>query len=299
MTTEQSPVLDGMIVELDVPITMDDGIVLRASTKRGRSPTRRSGCPRTTSASGSTREARDSPGVIESFSPREVKDAYDCVEWAGVQPWSSGKVAMSGISYYAVMQWRVAALQPPHLAAIVVWEGMYDLYREAAYHGGIRSTFVDGWYPNQVSTVQHGLGDRARNGRLKGRSVAGDETFTDERRAANKVDFDQELVRHPHDDDFFADRRADLSKVTVPLLSAANWEGHGLHLRGNLEAYLGAASENKWLELHGLEHWVHYYTDYGRELQFLDHFLKGENNGWDERPPVARSGPSCTSTPRT
>lgn len=339
MTTKQSQVLDRMIVELDVPITVDDGTVLRADVFRpiadGQYPVLLSYGPYAKDLhfedgypdawrrmceqhpdvpAGSTnkyqawevadpekwvsqdyvcirvdsRGAGQSPGVIESFSPREVKDAYDCVEWAGVQPWSSGKVAMSGISYYAVMQWRVAALQPPHLAAIVVWEGMHDWYRDGGYHGGIRSDFVGGWYPNQVSTVQHGLGDRARRGRLTGRSVAGDETFTEERLAANKVDFDQEVVRHPYDDEFFADRRADLSKVTVPLLSAANWGGHGLHLRGNLEAYLGAASENKWLELHGLEHWVHYYTDYGRELQlqFLDHFLKGKDNGWDERPSV-------------
>ena len=40
--------------------------------------------------------------------------------------------------------------------------------------------------------------------------------------------------------------------------------------------------------MHGLEHWTHYYTDYGREIQkrFFDHFLKGEDNGWDREPPV-------------
>jgi hypothetical protein len=49
-----------------------------------------------------------------------------------------------------------------------------------------------------------------------------------------------------------------------------------------------ASSKQKWLEIHGLEHWIHYYTDYGRELQlaFFDHFLHGHDNGWDERPPV-------------
>jgi predicted acyl esterase len=49
-----------------------------------------------------------------------------------------------------------------------------------------------------------------------------------------------------------------------------------------------SASRKKWLECHGLEHWTHYYTDYGRKLQleFFDHFLKGKNNGWEARPPV-------------
>jgi putative CocE/NonD family hydrolase len=235
-----------------------------------------------------SRGAGRSPGVIDCFSPREVQDLYECIEWAGVQSWSSGQVALLGISYYAVMQWRVAALQPPHLAALVAWEGLYDWYRDGGYHGGIRSTFVSGWYPNQVATVQHGLGDRAKRSRITGLSVAGDETLSDEELAANKANFDKAIEAHPFDGQFYDERRADLSKITVPILSAGNWGGHGLHLRGNVEAFLGAASEHKWLELHGVEHWVHFYTDYGRELQleFLDHFLKGIDNGWDRRPQV-------------
>ena len=49
-----------------------------------------------------------------------------------------------------------------------------------------------------------------------------------------------------------------------------------------------AGSAEKWLQIHGIEHWTHFYTDYGRELQqrFFDHFLKGEDNGWESQPPV-------------
>jgi uncharacterized protein len=76
--------------------------------------------------------------------------------------------------------------------------------------------------------------------------------------------------------------------VTVPMLSAANWGGHGLHARGNFEAFARAASQQKWLEVHGIEHWTHFYTDYGVTLQkrFFGHFLKGEDTGWDRQPPV-------------
>ncbi len=62
-----------------------------------------------------------------------------------------------------------------------------------------------------------------------------------------------------------ASARADLSKVTVPLLSAANWGGQGLHTRGNFEGFTGAASKQKWLEVHGGSHWAPFYTDYGVE----------------------------------
>jgi predicted acyl esterase len=90
------------------------------------------------------------------------------------------------------------------------------------------------------------------------------------------------------DDDYHRARSPVFKDIVTPFLSAGNWGGHGLHLRGNTEGYVRSASKEKWLELHGLEHWTHFYTDYGRELQleFFDHFLKGEDNGWDRRPPV-------------
>jgi hypothetical protein len=74
----------------------------------------------------------------------------------------------------------------------------------------------------------------------------------------------------------------------VPLLSAANWGGQGLHTRGNFEGFMGAASKQKWLEVHGGSHWAPFYTDYGVKLQkrFFDHFLKGVDNGWDKQPRV-------------
>ena len=74
----------------------------------------------------------------------------------------------------------------------------------------------------------------------------------------------------------------------TPFLSAANWGGQGLHPRGNFEGFVRAAAKEKWLEAHGIEHWTHFYTDYGRLLQkrFFDYYLKGEKNGWDRQPKV-------------
>jgi hypothetical protein len=46
----------------------------------------------------------------------------------------------------------------------------------------------------------------------------------------------------------------------VPLLLAGNWGGEGLHSRGNFEGFANAASERKWLEVHGIEHWTHFYS---------------------------------------
>ena len=226
--------------------------------------------------------------MLDPLSAREARDLYACVEWAGTREWSNGKVGLSGISYYAMNQWQVAALRPPHLAAICPWEGAADWYRDATHHGGILSTFWANWYDMQVKTVQHGLGERGARSAVTGRPVSGEQTLSESELERSRVDFGDQIRGHPLIDGYHAGRTPDFSRIDVPLLSCGNWGGQGLHLRGNIEGYLEAGSERKWLELHGIEHWTHFYTDYGRELQkrFFDFFLRGEDTGWTAQPPV-------------
>jgi len=235
-----------------------------------------------------SRGAGRSPGFIDPFSPRETRDFFDCIEWAGVQPWSNGRVGLNGVSYFGSNQWHVASLQPPHLAAMCVWEGAADWYRDMTHHGGILSTFWANWFDMQVKTVQHGLGERGARSVVTGQLVCGDETLSDAQLAANRCQFGDDVLAHPLDDAYHRARSPQWDRITVPLLSAANWGGQGLHPRGNFEGFVQAASRQKWLEAHGLEHWTHFYTDYGRRLQlrFFDHFLKGVDNGQDRAPPV-------------
>jgi predicted acyl esterase len=336
----KSVVRDGMRIEWDVPIEMDDGVVLRADIFRpiddGKYPALASYGPygkwlhfedrfdeqwrrmcdqHPDVPAGSTnkyqvweladpekwvsdgyvcvrvdsRGAGRSPGIMDMWSPREARDFHDCINWAGVQEWSNGKVGLAGISYYGMNQWQVAALQPKHLAAMCVWEGAADFYRDMSHHGGIFCTFPATWYPRQVVTVQHGLGDRGWRSRLTGDWVSGPLTLSEEELKANRRDFGAECIANElATDTYWASRLPDFKKIEVPLLSASNWGGQGLHPRGNFEGFLEAASTEKWLEVHGIEHWTEFYTDYGVELQkrFFGHFLKGEDTGWTQQPKV-------------
>ena len=339
MSAVRSEVRDGMQIDWDVSIKMDDGLVLKADvfrpTASGKYPVILTYGPYAKGLSfqqgypgawdimvakhpdvpyGSTNKYQNwevvdpekwvpegyavvrvdsrgtgrSPGYVNHYSARETADACQCVEWAAVQPWSDGKVGINGISYYAMNQWQIATQQPPHLAAMCNWEGAADWYRDSTHHGGIVSTFWAAWYDVQVKSVQYGLGVRGPRSVVTGELVCGDETLSDKQLAANRCDFGDEILAHPLDDAYHRERSPQWEKVKVPFLSAANWGGQGLHPRGNFEAFFNAASPNKWLEAHGLEHWTHFYTDYGVNLQkqFFDYFLKGEKNGWNRRPKV-------------
>ena len=169
-----------------------------------------------------------------------------------------------------------------------VWEGSSDWYRDATHHGGILSTFWANWYDIQVKSVQYGLGLRGPRSQVTGDLVCGSETMSDAELQKNRSGFGDEILAHAVLDQWHRDRTPEWERIEVPLLSAANWGGQGLHLRGNVEGYLKAGSRQKWLEVHGGDHWSLFYTDYGIALQkqFFGHFLKGEKNGWAERPPV-------------
>ncbi len=336
---ERHSVQEGMRIDWDVAITMDDGLVLRADVfrplKEGRYPvllahgpygkllhfedgyktawdrmvSQHPDVPAGSSNRFQSWEVCDpekwvpdgyvcvrvdsrgcgrSPGYVDHWSARETQDFATCVEWCADQAWSNGKVGLSGISYYAINQWQVAAMQPRGLAAMCIWEGCADFYRDMIRHGGIHCTFLQNWYDMQVKTVQNGLGKRGHRSRMNGDWVSGPDSLTDEELGSNRRDIYTDVIQHELEDEFYTSRTPDFSKITVPLLSAANWGGQGLHPRGNFEGYLRSASEHKWLEVHGIEHWTHYYTDYGLALQkrFFARFLKGDMTEWQNEPKV-------------
>jgi predicted acyl esterase len=123
---------------------------------------------------------------------------------------------------------------------------------------------------------------------VHGELVCGPETLSEEELAKNRANFGAEIRAHPLDDAYHKARSPVWAKIKVPLFSAANWGGQGLHPRGNFEGFVRAASKEKWLEAHGIEHWTHFYTDYGREQQkrFFDFFLHGKDTSWSQQPKV-------------
>ena len=211
-----------------------------------------------------------SPGQSVLYSPQEAIDFYDAIEWAGHQPWSNGRVATIGISFFARTQWWVANLKPPSLACIVPWEGAADQYRDILYHGGIfGSGFIVGWFTTHMA--HHMLGRAYRTN---------PDTFQD-----NVL---WRFMRNSLDSGAFKTQQAQWDNVDLPMWAVGNWSGMGLHLRGATEGYMRAASKHKKLRIHCGTHYHPFYSEDGRrdQLRFFDYWLKDIDNGVMAEPPV-------------
>jgi predicted acyl esterase len=218
-----------------------------------------------------SRGSGTSPGVMGVFSAAQAVDYYDAIEWAAEQGWSSGRIGLLGISYYAMSQWAVAALRPPHLTAMIPWEGASDDYREIRRHGGIlSSTFIKRWEAS-VDRVQFGRG-----------------SLSEAELTSNRVSVWDQAKAHPLDDEAYSGWFSDLSAIDVPFLSVGNWGNLLLHLRGNIEAFVQASSRQKWLRIIVGDHVEPFYSPAGLAWQerFFGHFLRGEDTGWLAEPRV-------------
>ncbi len=90
------------------------------------------------------------------------------------------------------------------------------------------------------------------------------------------------------DDEYYATKAYDMQDIKVPLLSVGNWGGILLHLRGNVEGFMNAGSQHKYLRFITGRHDLPFYTKECVDIQrsFLDAFLKGNDpDGWSSGKP--------------
>jgi uncharacterized protein len=158
-----------------------------------------------------------SGGALCLLCTREQEDVYDVVEWVAHQPWSNGHVALWGYSYSAITALLGAALEPPHLDAVIVGHPPTDPYRDVIWQNGLYDQgFVDQWFAGQTATQAVGLGyqsqilDRAQQ------------------------EFAVETRLDPYDGPVYYERSvlAKVKRIKVPVFIYAGWED--MYSRGDL-----------------------------------------------------------------
>lgn len=216
-----------------------------------------------------------SEGEYNLLDKTEQQDLYEIIEWCGRQPWSNGRVGGYGQSYYCWSQWFMGIANPPSLKCIAPYDGSVDMYRDVVYHGGIYCDFLPWWYQMvRVNNLHRPPGAPA------GKMMT--------------VDIGRMFAEHATYDDWWKERCAweRLNEIKVPTLSIGHWGKMGLHLRGNLLGYEKIDAPKKLVvtgardvfEAHDLFEQIDYHAE--ALLPFYNHFLKGDDNGVMDEPPV-------------
>lgn len=207
-----------------------------------------------------SRGAYNSGGNLNYWGSQNSRDGYDTIEWAARQPWSNGKIGMSGNSWLTVSQWFIAGEEPPHLAAIAPWEGFVDHFRETANRGGIPNPI----FPEAIF-----------------------DTFT----SKNLIeDQPRMIVTHTLLDAYWRDKIAKIGNIKIPAYVTASYT-NPVHTHGTFKGFRDIPSKNKWLRVHNTNEWFDYYQPANVEdlRKFFDRYLNDVQNDWESTPRVRLS----------
>jgi putative CocE/NonD family hydrolase len=241
--------------------------------------------------------------IEEMFGDTEIQDCRDTIEWVSQQPWCDGKIGMTGMSAFSVMQLRVAGTRPPKLTAIFPYKGFTDIYRHGFYKGGAAYTgamelmcaFEKVKLPRLPSWLRHALSHLLnRPPFLKHTSDARANEIAN-RKAMRMVTPPEEACRtyvkrlfdHPFDDAHWRHRSptASLANIELPLCIGTDYGAVGFHLFGAFELWHRTRGDKR-LFIGPAEYefpWSNYHEE---ALAWYDWQLKGIDNGYADLPRV-------------
>ncbi|HNP56226.1 CocE/NonD family hydrolase [Gordonia sp. UBA7599] len=315
-------------IEQNIPVKMDDGVTLRVDVRypadrNGRKAKGKFPVVLTSHVYGKalaaamvdyskygyivvTADVRGtgaSEGKLGILDDREAKDAYNLVEWAGTQPFSTGKVGVEGFSHLGATAAMTAAMRPPHLAAVSFGGAPTDLYRTFTTQGGNWTSSSALWFALQmmgVAPLPMALdgSEPAIHPRYPTTDIG---TFIARLQAdGSSVPFRfQELRRmmdesNNWDNAFWRERATDVTRINVPTLVYSGWAD--LFLRDTPRDFrsLNLPSNQKKMMIGP---WTHYSLPKSigpRNNQpvddmlvaWFDKWLKGIDNGVDRLDPA-------------
>jgi len=243
-----------------------------------------------------TRGRYDSDGVWYAFS-HEADDGQDTIAWAARQAWSNGKVITMGASYNAMDQWLAATRDNPALAAMITGFCPSDLYATTIYPGGAFKLGMMSW---ALQTGRHtllgvtGFLDWPKLlGRLPVSAALAEAGF--------HQPFYDDWLDHPSDDGYWQAMGWEgvPKNLHVPVFLYGGW--YDLFQKGTMLDFLqidhGASEAARTAERLVWGPWGHGRygptigdMDFGhqivvdlqaRELRWLDHYIRGVDNGAD------------------
>jgi uncharacterized protein len=232
-----------------------------------------------------------------TFDPlhQETADGDDTLNWIARQPWSDGKIGMTGGSYRGIVQWKAALVNNPHLKAIFPVVSGYDDYRDRFYSPGgamkigqrlewmSENLKVPGYRPDFSKYVLHlplATADVAATGQTS-------RMYRD-------------ATAHPAFDGFWRaiSTREQIAKVKVPVFAVGGWYDN--YAQSDLEAF-AALHKTSGLNRVLIGPWPHNMSiplpegHFGRDsgapirkyqIEWFDQWLMGKDSELLSEPPV-------------
>jgi putative CocE/NonD family hydrolase len=249
------------------------------------------------------RGKNDSDGRFHPFHD-DGKDGYDTQAWCAKQEWFNGRIGTIGASYSAWNQWATAALKPPHLRAMICTVALPDPVINVPFQNGALVLWMAQWMAmvegkkNTSLSIYTDLSKIYEHLPLKSM----DEAF------GRRSEIWQRWMKHPSADyywksTFYEDK---FHKIDVPVMHISGWYDDdiiGTHLN-----YVGMTTSKRNRKSHPFQKliigpWQHHVNssrrlgeiDFGEsalidlqslKLRWFDYWLKDENNGICDEPPV-------------
>ena len=242
-----------------------------------------------------------SEGRWDSQGPREVQDVYEVIAWMAGQPWCDGNVTMFGVSYFAMIQFLVATLNPPNLKCLFAPWGLTDWYRDLVYRGGIFSYgFPVGWSATSLvySDCKPENHSQKELGEEGYRSAIARMLQDDDIKAVPELvsilrnpeagvnPYIVDLILHPLYDKFWEERTVKYEKIKIPAYIGACWGNYGIHLLAAFRSWDKLNVPKKMIigppiyldrPVYQLQH---------EAVRWFDYWMKGIDTGIMDEPPV-------------
>ena len=249
----------------------------------------------------------------------EGRDGYDTIEWAASQPWSNGAVGTFGLSYPGAVQWLAAVQSPPHLKAMIP-AMTFSTPRNFFYAGGTWDMSWIEWLWDNIAwdtrAKKNLPGPRTYEEALAtwkeaGSNMLGTLPLLDLKPLQQVAPYYFDWLRHPPEDPWWnwSELRGKYSRTNAAVLNLSAWyddnygpEGATTNYAGLLKAREGDNDARTHLLLGP---WVHGVDSTGKTrsgerefgpaaainydevvLRWMDHYLKGMDNGVDREKPV-------------
>jgi len=255
------------------------------------------------------------------WSPDEVEDGAQVVDWTIQQPWSSGLVASMGVSYTGTAAEMLLVNRHPAVKAAILQYSLFDVYPDILRPGGVYNEgFMQTWAALNAALDRDRLPSFARQhmGFLAGMAVKGvapvdEDTTRTTLQAAMKAHADNYDIYQTSLEIEFRDGRAtsgvalnDFSphafrgEIQASRAAIYSWSGwyDGAYTLSAIKRFLNVNVPGKRLILGPWDHGGGQNPDpfvrdhksrfdhAGEMLRYLDHHLKGVQTGIESEPPV-------------